>query len=926
MVEIDRNRYLFILVLFTGILLSFFQISYGNLRYDIQASLDNEKRTISGKEEITFTNPLDSQVKDIVLVIRANLLREPNPRLSEVSREENYPRGFDPGWTELTGPITQEGEKVNYTWESLPPAGQTYSLEKTAVRISLSEPLNPGESTSISINFSTKFPHRNGVDQEYYKETYIWRFGWYPTLAPASWWKEYDEEIYGQTKLPSGDYNVELELPCEFKVAGNLVSEESPNLAEEDERKLVQVELKSARSFPLVASPRFKEYRGKFKEFTIQVLYYPGYEEEARSLATHANDILTYYSERFGKYQRKQLSFAQGPTSGYYGLAADGTIVLGNSFFTESDLLVDNFTNRLSEYLVAHEVAHQWFGIGVGADLNSQNWLSEAFAEFLSLRYFESKYSPDKPNLFKIDQPGLVGNLINSQLGYVNLRKHMFELQYVLNYDKGFDEAVIKPTEEVEYGNASQTRLYKKGYLILRSLESIVGKKTMTEILKKTYEAHNGDIIDASRFAAIVKSTSGEPLPKDFFEEWLYTNGYLNYGIEGFQSTEGEDGNYNTEIDVTKDGSLTAPVTLQLQLKSDENVKKRVKLESKQKEITVTTNEKVTGVTVDPEQEVMDTNRINNHYPRKVKVSFSKNSLPLDAHFITVGLGTVQGRELNRFIWAIGPGLAQGTLNLNRNITLSGQAALGGNKLSNLYLEGGFSAKYKFWSTPKTGYASTHWVQDKSLAVQYNRVHDRQMDKSYNILGLQGNLNQELSANRQLSGRIDTSPSGFSKLSLSASETSSLLPNVHIDMDASLGFGVGEIPDLLEFKLTELKSFGKYEVDEVGLISWKPDLFPGNYKLFAKMTLDFPLLLNGNYYLGTLAKVSEIRQGVFISAGDTWNELDQFGVADFKVEGGLEVGISGTTLGGMFPFDLTLGYAYHGQDAGRPFISFALGL
>lgn len=924
--NIDEHKLLIVSILLTVIVVAVPGVTLGNeLNYDIRADLDEEERTVAGVEEITFTNTLEEEIGEVVIVLRANFLREPNPQLSKVNRDSTYPGGFNPGWTKITEPITEEGEEVDFAWEPLPPAQQTYSLEKTAIRVKLSSPLAPGEGTSLRVHFSTKIPTRNAMDEEYYKDTYIWRFGWYPTLAPATWWKGYDEELYGETKFPSGDFTVSLGVPEDFQVAGSDVIQETET-AGDNGRKRVQAELQAARSFPLVAGPRYRRYHEEFKNYAIDVLYYPGYEEEARVLASYANEILTYYSQEFGAYRREGLTFAQGPSPGYYGMAADGTIVLGSSFFTEGDLLLDGLTKRLSEYLIAHEIAHQWFGIGVGADLNAQNWLSEAFAEFLSLRYFEDVHSKDEPNLFKLERPGFISNLIDSQLGYVNLRKHMFELQYVLNYDQGFDEAVIKPIDEVEYGNATQTRLYKKGYLILRTLESIVGEEAMTEIIGETYELHNRDIIDAVRFAEIVTSTSEKELPDDFFDEWLYTDGYMDYGVAGFESVKESRGEYQTRVTVLKNGSLTAPTTLRLELESGETVERSVNLDGDQKEISVSTPEKVIKVTIDPGQEVMDVNRLNNHYPREVEVSFGDNKLPLDAYFLMVGLGTVTGRELNRATWAIGPGVAQGVFNLNRNVTLSGQVAVQGDSFSDLHVEGGLGAQYKFWSNPDTGYPYKYWVQDKTVELQYGRVHDDEEDTTYNLFGIKGDLSREIEDNWSLSASYQGSLKGFSKLGVSATERTRLVPNVYLDLDTSLGVGFGEIPRPFAFELTELNSFGDYVVTDLGLTGWEKNLYPGNYKLFSKLTLDFPILRDATYYLGSLALISDVRQGFFVAAGDTWDSLDQFTVDDFKYEGGIEVTISGKTLGGLFPFDLTLGYAYHGQDVGRPFLSFYFGI
>src|SRR6056297_747163 len=130
-----------------------------SIEYRIEGRLEQGNHVIDGKELIKFTNPLDEATDEVVLKLEANLQSEPNPYLSEINLDGSYPGGFDPGWTRIEAITGAEGNGgLNYEMESLPPTNQTYSLENTAVRVQLSQPLQPGEKTSITVKFSTKFP------------------------------------------------------------------------------------------------------------------------------------------------------------------------------------------------------------------------------------------------------------------------------------------------------------------------------------------------------------------------------------------------------------------------------------------------------------------------------------------------------------------------------------------------------------------------------------------------------------------------------------------------------------------------------------------------------------------------------------------------------------------------------------------------
>ncbi len=890
--------------------------------YRIEVRLDEERQVIQGKEKIEFTNGLSEPTSEIVLILRANLHKEPNPYLSKINLDNNYPAGFDAGWTrvrKITGPA---GTELSYQSESLPPTSQTYSLEETVLRVNLEEPVAPGETSSMVVEFSTKFPEKMTGDEEYYRKVYLWRFGWYPTLAPLEWWKGYDRRLYSQSKFRPADYDVRLNVPEDFTTTGNKM--EGITQEGDSERKLLRFGLDGARSFPLTGSTRYRKFREQFDKFSVEVLHLPGYQERARVLASYANEILKFYSEEFGEYKREKLSFAQSPISGYFGMAADGLVVLGNSFFSENDLVLSTVTNRLSEYLIAHEIAHQWFGIGVGADFDSQNWISEAFAEFLALRYFHHKYPEYGPNLFRFERSGLIRNAIESQLGYINLRDHMFELPYIVNFQDGFDEAIVKPTEDVKYNNATQTRIYKKGYLVLRTLEGAIGEKAMNEFLSDLYKRYHDGIIDVDLLASEAGELAGEEIPDDFFQEWLFTDEYLDYGIDDLSTEKTSNGGYSNQIVVTKSGSLTAPVVLRATLTSGEEVTRTIQLETDRKSISWETPKKIKKVTIDPGSLVMDVNRLNNHYPRKVEISLGGNKLPLDAYFLLIGAGTVTGRTPNKVLWTIGPGYAQGSLNLNRNLSFSGGISVKGDSLSNLNVNGWLGAQVDLWSNPETGSAAQYWTQNRTLNLQLERVTGD--ERTYNLLAGSLDLSQSVSENRNLELGSTFSLGGEGKFFLSAQESERIFPNVYLNLSTSLGFGLGDLPSLMKFGLTELKSYGEWETDPSGKLGWNKYLFPGNYKLFSRISLGFPLSGNENYYLGSLALVKQVRQTVFVSGGDTWDSPAEVGLDDFKFELGTALSIQGKTLGGLMPFDFTVGYAYHGQDTGRPFFNFSLSL
>jgi len=200
-----------------------------------------------------------------------------------------------------------------------------------------------------------------------------------------------------------------------------------------------------SRSLALTIGKSYESYRIE-STTNVEVFYLPHHEGDARLIATLALDILADYIARYGPYPRSSLTIVESPSPHGHAFAADGIVWLSSRFFTHRDLLFPGALNRVTEYVLAHEIAHQWVGLGTGIDLDAEAWLSEGLAQYLSVRYFEDRYGSFEPNLFAPQVPGIVGEYVKQQWGFFNLREHFVELPYLLTLRAGFDEELIKPT------------------------------------------------------------------------------------------------------------------------------------------------------------------------------------------------------------------------------------------------------------------------------------------------------------------------------------------------------------------------------------------------------------------------------------------------------------------------------------------------
>ena len=526
----------------------------------IDVRYDAEHRQFDGTVELH----LIPTTQTVYLSLLANLDREPNPYLSPRSADVRYPFGFETSETVVTTVELVEGgeaSELSFRTLALPPSWQTYSLDDTVLGIDL-----PGPASDVSgpvtlrIAFTTEVPRNAVGDQGITAEILTWRFGWFPALFPAQ--EEIVEEAGriaydGREAFPLTFPWIRLEatvtIPGAFDlIAGADVLEPLTDPVEDEGEKRFRVAYESpARSLGLTIGTDYHRYTLD-GPIPIEVAYLPGHEEDARFFATLARDIVDEYEGRYGAYPRTRLTIVENPNDNGLSFAADGIVWLSRRFFTHRNVLFFGALNRVTEYVLAHEIAHQWVGLGTGIDLNTEAWLSEGLAQYLAVRYFEGRYGAFEPNLFGFSSPGVIEELVKRQFGYFNLREHFIELPYLMTQYVGFDEALVKPIENVQFSNVSDVRLYDKGYLVARAIAAAIGDDAFERAISRAIDERRADLLDVHTFQVLLEEESGRPLD-EIFDTWVFGPGRVDYSIR-IASREPSGTEHVTTVVVTRSG------------------------------------------------------------------------------------------------------------------------------------------------------------------------------------------------------------------------------------------------------------------------------------------------------------------------------------------------------------------------------------
>jgi aminopeptidase N len=200
-----------------------------------------------------------------------------------------------------------------------------------------------------------------------------------------------------------------------------------------------------------------------------------------------AKDILKYYIEYIGPFPYKKLANVQSKTI-FGGMENAGAI-----FYHENS--VDG--KRGEEYLLAHEIVHQWFGDMATEKSFPHLWLSEGFATYLTHVYAESR------------------------LGFDQFNQRMEEdRKQIIDFVKKSPKPVVDSASSfIQLLNANS---YQRGSWVLHMLRRELGDSVFRQCVRSYYEQYKGKNADTKDLQIVFEKVSGKKL-ETFFKQWLHT-------------------------------------------------------------------------------------------------------------------------------------------------------------------------------------------------------------------------------------------------------------------------------------------------------------------------------------------------------------------------------------------------------------------
>ena len=309
----------------------------------------------------------------------------------------------------------------------------------------------------------------------------------------------------------------------------------------------------------------------------VPVLYYApsGREEDARRAFGKTPKMVQFFAEKIGvPYPWAKYSQVAVADFIFGGMENTSATTMTDSLLHDERAHLDYSTDSI----VAHELAHQWWGDLLTCRDWSHGWLNEGFATYFDL-------------LFK-----------EHDLGVDEFRYAVYQdADSYLQEDAGHYRRPIVNNVYNQPVDLFDRHLYEKGGLVLHMLRSVLGDELFWKAMHHYCVKHQGKNVTTENLQRVIEEATGRNVDW-FFHQWAYKGGHPDLKVTyGWQE---ETGTAQLTVSQTQTTDELTPIfRMPVQvafITSDERQATRINIAQKEQTLYFPMKEKPRMVQFDP--------------------------------------------------------------------------------------------------------------------------------------------------------------------------------------------------------------------------------------------------------------------------------------------------------------------------------------
>jgi len=220
--------------------------------------------------------------------------------------------------------------------------------------------------------------------------------------------------------------------------------------------------------------------------------------------------VMDYFTNTVAPYPYEKLALIVGATR-FGGMENSSAIVFTSNLFSRAAAPSIDMSRKFgvpsnNVNVIAHEIAHQWFGDSVTESTWSDLWLSEGFATYFAALFVQRFEGEDA---------------FRALMNNASLAVFAYEKKKLVPI---FDRDTENLMELLNPNN------YQKGAWVLHMLRSQLGDDAFFRGIRDYYTTHENATASSENLRAALEKASGKNL-RAFFARWVYDSGHPQYEL-----------------------------------------------------------------------------------------------------------------------------------------------------------------------------------------------------------------------------------------------------------------------------------------------------------------------------------------------------------------------------------------------------------
>ena len=519
--------------------------------YKMDVTMDAKTSIYKGKQELIYTNNSQDTLKKVYyhlfnnafqpgseMDMRLQSIKDPDGRMfTKINKDDTEKRSRianlkpnEIGYLHVSN-FKQDGIAV-----------VTNEIE-TILEVNLAQPILPGKSTVLTLDFEGQEPiqiRRSGRNNK--EGIALSMSQWYPKMAEFDFegWHA-DPYISREFHGVWGNFDVKITIDKNYIIGGTgyLQNPNEIGYNYQDEGVKVTIPKKQKTLTWHFKAPMVHDFTWAADtayihdvvktDFgtTLHFLYKnnPKIIDNWKKAQPKTVELMRFFNNFVGKYPYDQYSIIQGGDGGMeYAMC---TLILGEG---KLEGLIG---------VIAHEMGHSWFQHVLASNESKHGWMDEGFTTFIEDTAINELSDKKEENPF-----------VSSYNAYTKL------------VNSGKEQPLTTHADRFDENRSYSTASYIKGELFLTQLEYLLGRKNLEKTIKRFYNEFKFKHPTPNDIKRTAERVSGALLDW-YLVDWAQTTNTIDYAITNVESAT--DGVQKTGVSLERIGRMPMPIEIEVE-------------------------------------------------------------------------------------------------------------------------------------------------------------------------------------------------------------------------------------------------------------------------------------------------------------------------------------------------------------------------